>query len=269
MTKREELDNFLSKTEDFINSKYIVADIKIVYLLKTIAASETLLALFKSCLDSNDYEHLKKKYFVQSKFSFDKGEFICPVNLGELIALCFGILVDIDAKRLDLALLLDKYFYVNGSFFESYNAFLEQMIKPFSTAVKTVMEKVIDGAVEDPIDAVIREEERKNKEKEEEKNKELKEKELSLKSYGDSIKALKELLLVDKTKIKESKLKENEKREMLLITDTFANVIEAEDKDSIDYAYAAYKFMIRSHHYMFFGRIKKTEKLVKVIFDAI
>ena len=206
---------------------------------------------------------------MQSKYSSDKGEFICPENIGELISLVFGILVDIDAKRLDFSLLLDKYFYVNGSLFESYNAFLEQMIKPFSAAVKSVMEKVIDGAVEDPIDAVVREEERKNQEREQEKERQLKEKELSLKSYGDSIKALKELLLADKTKIKESKLKDDEKYDMTLITDTLANVIESEDKDAIDYAYAAYKFMIKAHPLMFLGRAKNTEKLVKVITDAI
>lgn len=269
MNKSEELNNFLLRTDELMNSKYIVADIKIVHLLKTIAGSETLLALFKSCLDSSDYEKLKKKYFVQSKFSSDKGEFICPENSGELIALVFGILVDIDSKRLDLALLLDKYFYVNGSFFESYNAFLEQMIKPFSLAVKAVMEKVIDGSVQDPVDAVVQEEKRKKQQIEEEKNRQLKEKELSLKSYGDSIKALKDILLSDKTKIKESKLKDTEKADMTLITDTFANVIESEDKDAIAYAFASYKFMVKSHPFMFFGKIKKAEKLVKVISDEI
>lgn len=39
MTKREELDVFVERAEELIRSKYILADIKIVGILKAIAAS--------------------------------------------------------------------------------------------------------------------------------------------------------------------------------------------------------------------------------------
>ena len=41
LTKREELDLFLERAQEFIDSKYILADIKIVNLLKSIANSKT------------------------------------------------------------------------------------------------------------------------------------------------------------------------------------------------------------------------------------
>ena len=48
-----------------------------------------------------------------------------------------------------------------------------------------------------------------------------------------------------------------------------ANVIGSEDKDAISYAFVAYKFMAKSHKFMFFGRIKKLSKKVKEVIDAI
>ena len=50
MSKTEELQVFLEASEDLINSKYILADIKVVNILKAIASSETILALFKNSL---------------------------------------------------------------------------------------------------------------------------------------------------------------------------------------------------------------------------
>ena len=61
MGKREELNLFLERADELISSKYILADIKIVNILKAIAGSETLIALFKSCLANFDYEDAKKK----------------------------------------------------------------------------------------------------------------------------------------------------------------------------------------------------------------
>ena len=66
MTKREELDLFLTSAQDFIASKYILADIKIVNLLKAIASSDTLIALFKNCLTDFNYEEAQKKYLVKT-----------------------------------------------------------------------------------------------------------------------------------------------------------------------------------------------------------
>ncbi len=100
MTKREELELFLKRTDEFIDAKYILADVKIINVLKTIASSETLIALFKNCLTDFDYHQAKKNYLVKSKFlTDDKGEFILPPNSRELLAFIFNILMDIDAKK--------------------------------------------------------------------------------------------------------------------------------------------------------------------------
>ena len=270
MTKIEDLNLFIEKTDEFINAKYILADVKLANVLKSIAASETLVALFKNCLSDFNFETAKKKYLVKSPYlSEEKGEFILPPNTKELLAFIFNILVDIDAKNIDLNEFVNKYFYVDGSFSSAYEAFLTSMIKPFKNSVKILIEKVIDGSIQDPLDAIVEEEHRRIREKEEEERVKEREKELLQKTYGKSVKSVKEMLLADKQKIRQKIKNETIKNEYLLIVDMLGNVIASEDKDAIQYAFIAYKYLAKTSRWFFLGRVKKMSKLVKEIIDAI
>ena len=263
MSKREELDLFILRADEFINSKYIVADIKIVNLLKTIASSDTLVALFQNCLSGFDYESAKDKYLVKSRFlTEDKGEFVSPTSSKELLAFVICILSDLDAKTIQLNEFLRKYFYEDGTYSSGYTAFINAMIKPFKNSVVTLMESVIEGKLQDPLEALTKEEERKNREKIEKEKQSIKERELSKKIYGESIKSIKSILLKDKTKLNESKLNADKKAEAVLVIDMLANVIESEDKDAIKYAYIAYKYVMKSHPFMFFNRVKQISKYI-------
>ncbi len=264
LTKQEELALFTEKADDFIASSYILADIKIMGLLKAIAQSETLLAVFKNCLTDFDYAAAQRKYLVKSKYlSEDKGEFVLPPTQRELLAFVFNILVDTDAKRIDLAAFINKYFYEDGSFSAGYAAFIGEMIKPFCNAVKSIMESVIDGSLQDPADALREEEERKVKEKELAEKEKEREKNMLEKSYGKSLKEIKRLLLLDKMNIKKTRMSEEEKREALLLTDMFGSVLDGADKDAIDYAFTAYKYLTKAHTMLFYGRVKKITALLK------
>ena len=155
LTKSEELRVFIERADELINSKYILADIKIVNLLKAIASSDTLIALFKNCLDGFDYNVAKKKYLVKNPYlSDEKGQFVLPPNSRELLAFVFNVLMDIDAKRISLGDFIDKYFYEDGSSYAGYSAFVNAMIKPFKNSVALLMEKVIEGKLQDPVEAV-------------------------------------------------------------------------------------------------------------------
>ncbi len=269
MTKREELDLFLLRADEFIEGKYIVADVKIINMLKAIASSDTLLAIFKNCLDGFDFEEAKKKYLLESKVQSDnRGEFVLPTNTRELLALIFNILIKIDSKEIDFADFVTRYFFEDGSFSGGYQTFVNIMIKPFKNAVKDVMERVIEGKLQDPIEAFCEEEKRREKEREEEKIKNEKERELFTKKSGENIKKIKDLLLIDKTKVKDKKLNLEIKTEIILVIDMLANVVESEDSDAITYAYIAYKYMTRAHKFLFFGRERKIGKLLQEILSG-
>ena len=270
MTKREELDLFLMRAQEFVDSKYILADIKIVNLLKAIASSSTLLAIFKNCINDFDFEEAKKKYLVKSPYlAQDKGEFVLPSSSKDLLAFTFNLLVDFDAKRIDMGAFIKSYFFVDGSFASGYDAFINAMIRPFVKTVGTLMESVIDGSVQDPVEALTQEEERKAKELEEQQKAEQKEQELAKKSYGESIKALKEIFLLDKQKVRAKKFDEEKKEEMNLVIDMLANAITSEDRDAVIYAFVAYKFMTKAHKLLFFGRAKKVFKILEGILPAL
>lgn len=270
MTKREELELFLTRCDELIDSKYILADIKIVNILKVIASSDTLVALFKNCLTDFDYFQAQKKYLVKSQYLGEgKGEFVLPPNSRELLAFIFNVLMDIDSKRIVLGDFIGKYFYVDGSFSSGYDAFVNAMIKPFKNSVKMLMESVIEGRLQDPVEALTEEEERRAKEKEEQENKERREKELLQKAYGKSVKGIKELLLIDKKKIKESRYNDAIKAEITLVIDMLANVVESEDKDAIEYAFIAYKYVAKAHPFKFFLRTKKISKFLKDVVNGL
>ncbi len=270
LTKKEELDLFLERAQEFIDSKYILADIKIVGLLKAIANSQTLIAIFKNCLTDFDREAAEKKYLVKSPYlSTDKGEFVLPSSSKELLAFTFSILVDIDAKRVEMSSFLNKYFYVDGSFASGYDAFINAMIRPFVKAVKTLMDSVIDGKLQDPVEAICELENQKAKQIAEEEQRLEKEKKLAQKVYGENIKNIKEILLKDKQKLKAKKMEEEKCEEMLLVIDMLANAITSEDRDAIIYAFVAYKFMTKAHKILFFGRAKKVFNLLKGVLNGI
>ena len=270
MTKKEELDLFLTHAQEFVESKYILADVKIVNLLKSIASSDTLIALFKNCLTDFDYAEAQNQYLVKSPYlSSDKGEFILPPNSKDLLALTFNLLADFDARRINMSAFLNRYFYVDGSCASGYEAFINALIIPFISAVKSLMESVIDGKLQDPIEALTEQENKRQKEIEEEKIRQKQEAELAKKSYGEAVKNIKEILLKDKQKIKNKKFSEEKKEEMLLIIDMLANAMTSEDRDAIIYAFVAYKFMTQAHWILFFNRARKIFKMLKDVLNAI
>lgn len=265
MTKREELNAFIARADEFLDSKYILANVKLVNLLKTIAASETLMAIFKSCLTDFNYIAAKEKYLVKNEINEGKGEFVFPTSSRDFLALTFSLLIDIDGGKIDLGDFIDKYFYENGSLFEGYAAFLKTVVKPFKSMVVSLMDSVIEGRIQDPVEAVMQEENKRKEEKEREELKAKKQKELSSKTIADSVKAVKAMLNEDKKKIADGSMSLEEKTEANLIIDMLNNVIETGEKEAITYAFVSYKYLCKAYIFKFRGRMKAVEVEIQKI----
>ncbi len=270
MTKREELDLFMERAQDLINAKFIVAEVKIAGLLKSIAASDTLLALFKNCLKDFDYEKAKKTYLVKNKYlPGDKGEFVLPSNARDLLAFIFTVLFEIDSQKITLGEFINKYFFEDGSYSSGYSAFVTAMIKPFKNSVKMLMESVMDGKLQDPVEAFIEQEKISEEQRAEEEKAQRKEKDLMKKSYGASVRKIKSALLDNKQKINDSKLKVVVKNDLLLIVSMLANAIDSEDKDAITYAFVAYKYACKAHKLLLRKGKRVVVKEVKSVLNGI
>jgi hypothetical protein len=77
------------------------------------------------------------------------------------------------------------------------------------------------------------------------------------------------MLRSDKQSILASKMNNDAKEEMYMIIDMLVETLTSEDKEAITYAFTAYKFMVKAHPILFFGKLKKVEELVKGVLDAI
>ena len=141
-----------------------------------------------------------------------------------------------DSKEIEFSDFLSRYFFEDGSFSSSYSAFVNGVIKPFRDSLNAIMESVIEGKLQDPIEAFCEAEKKKEEEKQKRLIEEEKNRELERRQNGENIKQIKEILLKDKLKVKEKKLAEKVEYEILLIIDMLANVVESNDKDAIVYA---------------------------------
>lgn len=138
-TDRRQIDLFLEKCDEVMQSKFIIADTKISDLLKSIATSDLLYAFFRELTKNFDYPAACEKYMnYRPEGTSNKRKLLFPEDVGERLAFVFCLLIDFDSGRIDLGAFLQEYFYEDGSVYGSFYAFTNQVIKPFRNAVRTM-----------------------------------------------------------------------------------------------------------------------------------
>ena len=85
----------------------------------------------------------------------------------------------------------NKYFYEDGSFATGYMSFINSMIKPFRNSVKGLMEEVLGGKLQDPVDAFNEAEDERARQKEEAEIAAQKKKEIDQKLLAANVNAVK------------------------------------------------------------------------------
>ena len=126
------MKNFVTACNDFISSKFILSDIKISKILKTVADSEQIYNLLAECMiNFNFEEELNRSFFKASK---ETGSFLLPVEYFKLIPLVFNLLVGLDSKKIDFKNFLNQYFVFNNQH-EQYSTFAHTVVVPFRDAI--------------------------------------------------------------------------------------------------------------------------------------
>ena len=231
-----ELQNFTLSADDFLSSKYILADKKISSFLQTIASCPQICALLQLCLKDFDFTNAKNVYTTATYFGDDAHkEIILPENQNNLIAFVFLTLVELDDKKIELPRFLQKYFYEDGSFYESYNSFLQNFISPFAEAVKGVLIRAVDGT-----NATPREELQAEKIGEIEKSFDIND----VSENKNAVNSLLALLSDDKDNVLSNEaIDDKRKCEIIVIINYFITALKDGNREFIKYAYVAYKFM--------------------------
>lgn len=141
-SQRRQIDLFLEKCDEVMRSKFIIADTKIGELLKSIATSDILYAFFREITKNFDYIGAQQKYMnFMPDGSTNKRKLLFPEDPAEKLAFIFCLLVDFDNKTFDLGEFLQEYFYEDGSYYESFYAFSNQVIKPFKNMIKVMFKE--------------------------------------------------------------------------------------------------------------------------------
>lgn len=246
MNIKDELHLFLLKTDELLTSKYILAEIKIVGVLKAIASSKTIMDVVRGSLKNFDIDFAKDKYLVRSSYDSSRGEFVMPENSGDMIALAFSLLMAVDSKELELGEFLKEYFYADGSLFASYNEFLTKVIKPFRNTVKVITEAIIDGKITicEPNKNV---------------NSKTLPEETSVNKTG--VVAVVNFLKTDKANALSSKLDEEVITEAITVIDGFLSAIDKVERTRIKELLVAYKYLAKSHKKLKFNYEELKEKL--------
>lgn len=146
--EKDKLISFFAICDELISGKFILSDVKISKLLKSIATSSTLYNLFSECLVDYNSEQEFKNSLTGKK---QNGSMITlPEEHEKIIAYVFYLFVQIDNKIINLQNFINQYFYNPDGYNLSYTNFSKNILVPFK---KTVLEKLNITNIDEDIEA--------------------------------------------------------------------------------------------------------------------
>lgn len=137
MANISDLVEFNKICDEFIAGKYILADIKISALLKTIAEQEKIRNIVASCTEKFDFNSVYKKAVTEDK----KGAktLALPTDDNNLVAFIFGLLYRMDNKTIDLYTFLTDFFHEEeAEAGKEFINFTNNIIVPFKKSINNI-----------------------------------------------------------------------------------------------------------------------------------
>lgn len=164
---RNELMEFAKACDEFIEGKFILADVKIANILKKIADSTDIYNILAECMINFDFS----KEFSKSRVSGSVGAntFRLPTEIHKLIPLVFCLLIEIDKKNIDFNYFLRTQFPFADTQKEEYDSFAQNVILPFKESILQLfdinpnelnIEEVKENSISVPIVKEIEEEDK-------------------------------------------------------------------------------------------------------------
>lgn len=141
----QKLKNFIVACNEMIDGKFILSDIKIAKILKAIAGSILLYNLFtKSLVDFNFELEMRN---AKTSNRVNGGYFKMPNEHKKIIALVFCLLLEVDNKKIKLQQFITDNFYSSEGYNISYSNFSMVMLVPFKNAVLNAINIKEDGSL--------------------------------------------------------------------------------------------------------------------------
>ena len=156
-TKQQVL-SFLEKCEELKSCKFIMATTKIKDLLKCIVNCPDLYRLFETVTKKFDYPNAKAECLItEESRAFDSSRVELPQTVGERLAFIFCLFVEFDRETLNFNDFLRQYFVEDGSYFASYRAFCNLIVKSLQECVLRIFEDDLETLPEGKPDSAVAE----------------------------------------------------------------------------------------------------------------
>ncbi len=215
---KEQVLSFLDKCEELKSCKFIMATTKIKDLLKCIVNCPDLYRLFEAVTKDFNYLAAKSKCLVTVNDGiFTRSYVVLPETVGQRLAFIFCLLVEFDKDNINLNDFLRQYFPEDGSYFASYRAFCNTIVKGLQDCISQVFREEI---------AAIEEEgEKKSR-------------------LGEISSALSVSLSQEKEFISQSRIPDEEKENGLKMLNALEKSLKRADVENIDALLCGYSYFV-------------------------
>ena len=147
MDTREQVLAFFEKCDELKKCKFIMATTKIKDILKCIVNCPDLYNLFSVVTKDFDYPLVKSKCLVSVNDGvFTRSYIVMPQTVGHRLGFVFCLLVEFDKDTINFNDFLRRYFPEDGSYYASYHAFCDTVIKGLKDAVAQVFKEDLEKA---------------------------------------------------------------------------------------------------------------------------
>lgn len=145
----EQISSFSEKCDEMKNCKFIMATTKIKDLLKCIVNCPELYRLFETVTKDFDYPAFKATCLVcPDDGTLPLNKVVLPQTVGQRLAFIFCLLVEFDRGTLNFNDFLRQFYPEDGSYFASYQAFCNTVIKSLQDCVLQVFREQIEAEAE-------------------------------------------------------------------------------------------------------------------------
>lgn len=220
---KEQVLAFMNKCEELKSCKFIMATTKIKDLLKCIVNCPDLYRLFEAATKNFSYPDAKRRYLVTVNDGvFVRSYVVLPETIGQRLAFIFCLLVEFDKDNINLNDFLRQYFPEDGSYFASYKAFCDTIIKGLQDCISQVFREEVEESKTDLLEAP---------------------KTLPYRA-GELHSSLDVAMLQEATFVYESRLPEDDKENGLKLLAALKKCIKAGNKEMVDALLCGYSYFV-------------------------
>ncbi len=135
--QKADITEFITACNEFIEGRFILADIKISKILRSISTLKEVYNLIAESLINYDFQREFKRV-KESSIGKGNSHLELPLDNQQIIPLVFSMLVEIDSKKMNFDTLLSSSFALANTQKEEYELFSKYVILPFRNAIAQI-----------------------------------------------------------------------------------------------------------------------------------